>query len=236
MMKMKTPLLKISAFALAAAATLTLSGCGGLNSMLVETEETHEYLRIFDVPTTDVTAKQLGESLTRGIKLGFSNPKVERPLIMDPVPETPGRITTDDMLKKSGFGKLMHWTGNSTAMLRIAMCEGAPYRATATRGNGDDWDGRITVCVFPYKKGYHVDMYGYLSVKKGGIREAVRGAVFAAMGDPVEWIEKCMLDVMRTARKELNVPVTLVEANPDIEGTPWLLDPGMDIPKAEGVN
>ena len=52
-----------------------------------------------------------------------------------------------------------------------------------------------------------------------------------ALGDPLQWIEKAMLDTVRTVRKDLNAEVTLVEANPAIKGTPWLMDPGMDIPE-----
>ena len=65
--------------------------------------------------------------------------------------------------------------------------------------------------------------------------DIVRSGVYSLLGTPTEWIEKSMLDTIRTVRKDTNAKIKLIEARPRIKGTPWLLDPGMDVEKASGV-
>lgn len=212
-------------------ATALLSGCGSVNQLLAEQTETTEYLRIFDIKTT-ANVKQVGQALQAGMSKNLEDPKIERSLMVNSIPETPGRFTTDDALQNSNFSRLVQMTGGSLAQFRVMKCDGAPWKGMGTRSSSTgDWDGRVTVCLFPYKGGYHVDMYGYMAVKKGGIKELVRGSVYSVMGNPVEWMEKSLLDTVRTVRQDLGAEVTLVEADPEIEGTPWLLDDGIDIQK-----
>lgn len=214
-----------------AAVAFGLSGCGQLNSVLNETTETHEFYRIYDVKTT-ADVDELGDALVAGMKYNLAYPKVNKPIVTTPIPKTPGRFTVDNALEGTNFSRLSQLSGGSTAHLKLMVCEDSPWTARATRGeSGDDWDGSVSVCVFPYEGGYHVDMYGYITVKKGGFKEVVRSGVYAVMGDPFQWIEKSMLDTIREARKTLNAEVNFVEGRPKMYGTPWLLDPGADIPQ-----
>ena len=223
----------LGSFAVAALASLTLSGCGSVNSMLNERTETHEFLRIFDIKTT-APEEQVGEALEKGMSYNLNHPQIDKPLVMTPVPETPGRFTTDDALTNTNLSRLMQLNGGSAAQMRIMVCKDSPWKGVGVRTSSTaDWDGRVSVCLFPYKGGYHVDMYGYLSVKKGGLNEIVRSGVYSVVGDPVQWIEKSMLDVVREVRSSLNAEVTLVEARPALKGIPWLLDPGVDVQTTE---
>lgn len=217
--------------AMLAASACVLSGCTQLNAALNERTETHEFLRIFDVKTkADVDA--IGAALADGMELNLGSPSIERPLVFDEVPEKPGRFSVSDKLANTNLSNLIQLSGGSTVQFKMLDCNNSPWKGFAVRGKqSGDYFGRVQVCLFPYKGGYQVSMYGYLSLKKGGINELVRGPVFMALGDPLQWIEKAMLDTVRTVRKDLNAEVTLVEANPAIKGTPWLMDPGMDIPE-----
>ena len=214
---------KTIAAGLAMLSAALLSGCGHLNSALNERTETHEYLRIFDIKTT-ANADEVGQALAEGMMLNLEYPKIEKPIVMTPVPEKPGRFELDDTLRNTKFGRLMDLAGNSSTTVRLLVCKNSPWRAVGERSNPGEWDGRVQICLFPYKGGYHVDMYGYMTVHRGGYKEIVRGSVYQLMGDPVEWIEKSLLDTVRTVRSSLNAEVTLVEARPEIKGTPWLLD------------
>ena len=214
------------------ASAVVLSGCGQLNSALNERVETHEYLRIFDIKTT-ASADQVGKALAEGMAMNLSNPKIERPLVIAQVPEKPGRFELDDSLRQSNMARMMQLYGGSSTQMRLLVCKDSPWKAVGTRTSSGDWDGRVQVCLFPYKGGYHVDMYGYLSVNKGGFKELVRGSIYSVMGDPLSWMEKSLLDTVRNVRSTLKAEVTLVEARPEIKGTPWLLDPGVDVPKQQ---
>ncbi len=215
------------------ASAAVLSGCGSVNSMLNETTQTHEFYRIYDVKTT-ADVDDLGDALEAGMKYNLTNPQIQKPIVMTPVPKEPGRFTTDDSMANTNLGRLMKSYGGTAMGLKTMVCKDSPWEGRGARSSGSgDWNGAVNVCVFPYKGGYHVDMYGYLTVKQGGLKEVVRSGVYSVMGDPLQWIEKAMLDTIREARTKLNAEVSLVEARPKLYGTPWLMDPGADVPTKE---
>ena len=214
------------------ASAAVLSGCGSVNSMLNETTQTHEFFRIYDVKTS-ADVDDLGDALEAGMKYNLNNPQIHRPFVMAPVPKEPGRFTTDDTMTNTNLGRLMKTYGQTDLGLKTMVCKDSPWQARGTRFSSGDWNGVVNVCVFPYQGGYHVDMYGFLTVKQGGIKEVVRSGVYSVMGEPLQWIEKAMLDTIREARAKLDAEVSLVEARPKLYGTPWLMDPGADVPTKE---
>jgi hypothetical protein len=44
----------------------------------------------------------------------------------------------------------------------------------------------------------------------------------AMVGTPEEWTEKTLLDVVRQIKLSTNADVALLEAQPELGGTPWL--------------
>ena len=52
----------------------------------------------------------------------------------------------------------------------------------------------------------------------------------AIVGTPEQWTEKTFLDIVKQIRTETGAAVTLLEAQPEVAGTPWL-DSGNDAVK-----
>ena len=44
----------------------------------------------------------------------------------------------------------------------------------------------------------------------------------AMVGTPEEWTEKTFLDIIRSIRATTGAEVALLEAQPEVAGTPWL--------------
>lgn len=200
--------------AAAGAAVLMMTGCSSVNSLLNERVETQEFLRVYDVQTPLVAA-ELGKAIAEGMSQRFSHPQIERPLVFDAVPEKPGRLTTDAGLTDTNFAKLMQMSGGNTMQLKGVVCKGSPWQATGHRTfSTGDVDARLNVCVFPYKGGYHIDMYGYLMERKGGMKDLVRQSVYGVMGTPEQEISQGMADIVKAVEEVTGKQVNLIESQP----------------------
>jgi hypothetical protein len=80
----------------------------------------------------------------------------------------------------------------------------------------------MVACLFPYKNGYHLDMYAVFTKPEGGWLYWPRRLSGAIIGTPEKFTENTMIDVVRAIRESTNAQVTLVEAKPTLAGTPWL--------------
>jgi hypothetical protein len=101
-------------------------------------------------------------------------------------------------------------------------CEGATWTAKAApRVNGGD-NMNMIACLFPYKNGYHLDMYAVFTEKEGGWLEWPRKFTGKLMGTPESWTDQTMVDVVRSIRDSTGAQVALVEAKPALAGEPWL--------------
>jgi hypothetical protein len=80
----------------------------------------------------------------------------------------------------------------------------------------------MVACLFPYKNGYHLDMYAVFTEKEGGLLEWPRRFTGRLMGTPETWTDQTMVDVVRSIRDSTGAQVALVEAKPALAGTPWL--------------
>jgi hypothetical protein len=110
--------------------------------------------------------------------------------------------------------------GQSAA--RSPSCEGATWTARAVpRVNGGE-NMNIIACLFPYKNGYHLDMYAVFTKREGGLLEWPRRMTGRIMGTPETWTENAMIEVIRTIRQSTGAEVALVEAKPELNGQPWM--------------
>jgi hypothetical protein len=110
-------------------------------------------------------------------------------------------------------------------LARSPSCEGATWTARAEPRVRGGQDMNIIACLFPYKKGYHLDMYAVFSKQEGGWLKWPRTLTGAIIGTPEKWTEKAMLDVVQAIRDTTGAEVALVEANPQVAGTPWVTAP-----------
>ena len=198
--------MKSSMMALAVAAAL--AGCStGAGNMFATTDKTVEYYRVFDIKT-DAAGQAVAKAASDGIGRNVVNATLDTPAGAE-VQEQPGHFKMAD-------------AAGGAAVARAPSCEGASWTAKAApRVTGGD-NMNMVACLFPYKNGYHLDMYAVFTKKEGGLLQWPRKMTGAIMGTPEKWTEKAMLDVVRAIRESTGAEVALVEAKPDVSGTPWL--------------
>jgi hypothetical protein len=194
---------------LAPAATLAvlaaLAGCKTADgqSRLASHDTTVEYYRVFDI-RTEAAVPVVAQAASAGVGRNLKDAVVNTPEGVQ-VAKQPGRFKMAD--KGSAAG---------------ASCEGAAWTAKAApkvRG-GDNMN--VVACLFPYKGGYHLDMYTVFTKPEGGWLYWPRRIGGTLLGTPERFTDDTMLEVVRTIRESTGAAVTLVEARPGLSGTPWL--------------
>ncbi len=208
--------MKASMMAVALAAAL--AGCStGSGNMFASRDTAVEYIRVFDIKTDAA-----GPAVTRAASEGISR-NVNNATLATPVPETA------EVQDQPGRFKLADPAGAppGTIPARGPSCEGASWTAKATPDVRGSQDMSIVACLFPYKGGYHLDMYAAFTRKEGGWLAWPRRAYGYVLGTPDKYAEKTMLDIVRTIRETTNGQVALVEAKPEVAGTPWLEPAGV---------
>jgi len=210
--------MKASMMAATLAVVAALAGCStGGGKLFAARDRTVEYIRVFDIKT-----EAAGPAVTRAASEGISR-NIHNATLATPVPETaevqdqPGRFQLAD---PAGAPP-------GTAPARGPSCNGASWTARATPDVRGSQDMQIVACLFPYKGGYHLDTYAAFTKQEGGWLEWPRRAYGYVLGTPDKYAEKTMLDIVRTIRASTNAQVALVEARPDVAGTPWLEPAGV---------
>ena len=205
--------------ATAAAAVTALTGCNTVNNLLTERTETVEYYRIYDIKT-DAKIKPVVDAALTGLTY-TTTPRVQRHIpTWKELPDEPGRFSTADVFSSnSNFARLMASAGSGIP--KVATCDGAVWTAVANRDTTTH-GAKLYACLWPYKGGYHLDMFATFTKVSGGLSELSRQASYAMVGTPEQWVEKMLLDAPREIRKATGAKVTIVEAYPEVGETTWL--------------
>ena len=222
---------RLTLVALASASVVVISGCDTLNSALNPRTETVEYYRIYNIETT-AKIKPVIDAAFKGLSY-TTTPQVQRNIpTWSELPDEPGRFQLKEIFNEnSNIGRLMMASGSGAP--KVASCKGAIWTAVANRDAGDN-GATLYACLWPYKKGYHLDMYATFSKRSGGLKEFSRQLAYAMTGTPEQWVEKMLLDAPREIRKATGATVTIIEAYPEVSDTTWL-DTGSAIEdKSEG--
>jgi hypothetical protein len=202
---MKSSMLAPAVSCIALGVLAGLAGCKTADgqSRLASHDTTVEYYRVFDI-RTEAAVPVVAQAASAGVNRNLKDAVVSTPDGVQ-VAEQPGRFKMAD--KGSAAG---------------ASCEGAAWTAKAApkvRG-GDNMN--VVACLFPYKGGYHLDMYTVFTKPEGGWLYWPRRLGGTILGTPERFTDDTMLDVVRTIRESTGAAVTLVEARPGLSGTPWL--------------
>lgn len=199
---------------------LTITGCGTTNNYLAEKRQTVEYYRIFDVKTT-ANRQTVAKAASNGMGRNVSNAQEASPIPASAdIPDKPGRFKLVNPFEGS---KLAALAGGAGALgPRVTMCDGAVWTAKAQRRVSGSNNLDLTACLFQYKDGYHLDMYAVFTKQEGGLFQVSRDMANAMVGTPEQWTEKTFLDIVRTIRTNTGAEITLLEAQPELSGTPWL--------------
>jgi outer membrane murein-binding lipoprotein Lpp len=207
--------------AAAAVTAATLAGCSTENGSnpLASRSTTVEYYRVFDIKT-EVPAQTVARAATDGINRNVKDAVVATPPGVEAT-ELPGHFKIADPASAP--------PGEPVA--KGPSCDGASWTAKATPRVRGTEDMNLVACLFPYKSGYHLDMVAVFTKPEGGIMQWPRrlGSVF--LGTPEKFTESTMMDVVRAIRESTGANVSLVEAKPNLAGTPWL-EPGKNTAQA----
>jgi hypothetical protein len=201
---------------MAAVVGTALAGCSTpAGDMFAARDRTVEYVRVFDIKT-EAPAPAVLHAASEGISRNILNAKLATPL-----PETA------EVLDQPGRFKLAETPGAA----RGPSCDGASWTAQARPDVRGTSDMHIVACLYPYKTGYHLDMYAAFTKKEGGWLAWPRRATGLVLGTPEKYVEKTMLDLVRTIRETTKAQVALVEARPEVTGAPWLEPSGAQVSK-----
>jgi hypothetical protein len=200
------------ACAVAAGVTALLSGCSteSGNNPLASRSTTVEYYRVFDIKT-DVPAQTVTKAATDGINRNVKDAVVSTPSGVEAT-ELPGHFKIADPTSAPP----------GSAVAKGPSCDGAAWTAKATPRVRGTEDMNLVACLFPYKNGYHLDMYAVFTKPEGGIMQWPRRLTGVFLGTPEKFTETTMMDVVRAIRETTGANVSLVEAKPNLAGTPWL--------------
>lgn len=200
-------------------ATTALAGCStDSGNRFAARDTTVEYYRVFDIKT-DAAPQAVARAATDGINRN----------VKDAVVATPAGVEATDL---PGHFKMADPTSAApgAAVDKGPTCEGAAWTAKAApRVRGGD-NMNMVACLFPYKNGYHLDMYAVFTKPEGGWLSWPRRVGGMMFGTPDKFTENTMLDIVRSIRANTKAQVTLVEAKPNLPGTPWM--EGGDAPLA----
>jgi hypothetical protein len=196
---------------MAVVVAVALAGCStGDGNMFATKDKTVEYYRVFDIKT-DAAGQAVAKAATDGLNRNISNAAMATPSNSE-VQDQPGHFKMADPAA----------TAPGTPVVRGPSCEGASWTAKAEPRVTGGANMNMVACLFPYKGGYHLDMYAVFDKKEGGLLEWPRRMTGRLMGTPEKWTEKAMIDVVRAIHESTGAQVAVVEAKPEVAGTPWI--------------
>ena len=210
--------------------TLALNGCGTTNAGLARRTTSAEHYMIFDIKT-DASRQAVAKAAANGLARNVNAVRETSPIPTgESPPEKSGRFKLVNPLAGHPLAALAAASGQSLS-LQVASCDGAVWTANAVRNIRGSSDLKMTLCLWQYQGGYHLDMYGQFTKQEGGLLQVSRELASAMVGTPEQWTEKTFLDVVRQITATTGASVKLLEGQPELQGTPWL--DSLDAPKGK---
>ncbi len=180
---------------------------------------------IFDLKTS-ADADIVIRAAADGLAQNTNSVKQNRPLVMGAtVPATPGRFQLVDVASMlpggmGAFAQLAAMQSGGTPM-RAAKCDGAVWTSLATRHISGYNNLTLYNCIYAYKGGYQLDMYAVFQKTSGGVSALATGISDALIGTPEAWVNKTILDTVRSMQKASGGTVSHLEGQPKISDLPW---------------
>jgi hypothetical protein len=204
--------------------SVALAGCGGMNNYLAAKTQTVEIYHIFDIKTLADTAT-VTRAAAEGLSENTNEVRTASPLQLGKsVPEKPGRFTLKDFASAMGgasgaFMQMAQMQGGGIN-LKVANCEDAVWNAKATRTISGSSNLTLYTCLYKYKTGYNVDMYAVFTKQEGGLYQIGRTVANSLVGTPEEWVNKTILDTVRSIEKATSAQATHLEGQPELNDLP----------------
>src|SRR5471032_2006061 len=206
------------------AAATALSGCSALNSTLTERSEAVEIYHIYDIKTSVDTAT-IARAASDGLAANTNSVQTAMPLqIGKTVPVTPGRFSIDDVAaglsgQNSAMLKILSNQSGGLGM-KVATCADAVWTSKAVRNISGSNNLNLYTCIYKYRGGYNVDMYAVFTKQSGGLYKVIRDGANALAGTPEEWVNKTIVDTIRSVERATGAHAVHVEGQPDLGPLP----------------
>jgi len=202
---------------------LMLSACGSVNSSMSANHKTVEFYRIFDVHT-NANRQDVADLAAKGLSRWVSNVNERRPIPSSAeLPEKPGRFKVKQVQMSGNMAALMAMSGQG--LPSSVTCDGATWIGTAVKTVAGTDGINLTACLFQYKGGYHLDVYGTYSEQSSGFTlnpyELGAKMAKAVTGTPGEWMDKMIADTTQEIKTGAHAQVAFLEGYPKSTGQPW---------------
>ncbi len=185
-------------------------------------QKTREMYYIFDIKT-DASIDTVSNAIVKGLKKNAPDMQATTHLVRGERPDKPGTFEIIDMSEQMG--------GNMGGLMALAKAQGGGAMFKSAKCDGAVWTGRFTrdisnqrlnvnTCLFPYKGGYHLDVYANDTNKGHGmdISRKLGGAIAEAIvGKPEKWTQKTFSRMRRKIYEHVGVVPVLVEGQPTID-------------------
>lgn len=179
-----------------------LAGCGSLTP----TREVVEGYKIYDIQTAYSSALtfQLASSLKNTMQTRAKEVKFNNSLPPATLPDKPKRFEVIEPFQSTGLGAFMAMSGQK---IRVPRCEGSVIDAITHDSFAGAEATTFYVCLIPYTKGYHMDVYYSFTKVSGGfdVDAMSRSLATAIAGDSSQFIPHTIAaleDAVRTAGVE----------------------------------
>nr|WP_314545003.1 hypothetical protein [uncultured Massilia sp.] len=206
-----------------ALSTTLLTGCQSTgDNMFAAHDKTVEYYRVFDIKT-NASQATVAQAASAGIQRNVKDAVVATPSGAQ-VGDVPGRFRMAEPAAP-GSAAAGSTAAGSTApgsSPTAPTCEGASWTAKAAPTVRGGQNLNLVACLFPYRNGYHLDMYAVFTRPEGGLLALPRRGVGALFGTPEKFTENAMMDLVRSIREGTGANVSLVEARPELAEAPWM--------------
>ncbi|MGX9784457.1 hypothetical protein [Janthinobacterium lividum] len=213
---------KISCTVVAVIALLT--GCNTVNQSLANRQEVVEIYHIFDFKTQADVAT-VSRAAANGLAQNTNSVQSSTPLqIGNSVPAEPGKFTLVDLASAmgGGMGAMMQIAAaqNGGSAMKVAKCDGAVWTSKAVRNISGSSNLTLYSCLYRYRAGYNLDMYAVFSKTSGGLNGIFQSGADALVGTPEAWVNKTIIDTVRSIESAAGAPGVHVEGQPELGPLP----------------
>ncbi len=190
-------------------AVALLSGCSSVSSYFdAASEQQVGYYRIYDVKTqvpAETVIALLQETISAEANANYS----VSPYYLKNRPNKPGRFHALGLIDERQ-SKMSPNNPNFAGFIGIH-CDRSGWTANAVRNDGT----YVQACLYPYKEGYHVDLFARYLKKRGTIAEVTTSVVnYAGRNTDETWAEGLFTKVTDVMKARLQTNVELVDSLP----------------------
>lgn len=203
---------------------IALSACSAVNTTLAERREVVEMYHVFDIKTKIDTAT-IAKATSDGLSANTNNIQTAMPLQLGKaVPATPGRFSIEDVAagmngQNSAMLKILANQSGGVG-LKVANCEGAVWTSKAVRNITGSNNLTLYSCLYKYRDGYNLDMYAVFTKESGGLYQVIREGANAIAGTPDAWVNKTIMDTVRSIERAAGARAVHVEGQPELGPLP----------------